>query len=117
MARPPLAVNAARVLDAGRVSGSVAKTVLAEAFETGGSPAGLIAERGLGQVSDLAQITEEVRGALEEHAAQVAEYRAGKQQVYGFLVGQAMKRLAGRGDARLVNEELRRQLEDGRQRH
>ncbi|MGH6693628.1 MAG: hypothetical protein ACREF4_23420, partial [Gammaproteobacteria bacterium] len=39
------------------------------------------------------------------------EYRAGKAQIYGFLVGQVMQRTAGRADARLVNAELRRRLE------
>jgi len=115
--RPDGLAELLRELDGGRVSGSVAKTVLAETFESGESPARVIGERGLGQVSDLTLITEEVRGTLEDHAAQVAEYRAGKQQVYGFLVGQVMKRLSGRADARLVNEELRRQLAAGREPH
>jgi aspartyl-tRNA(Asn)/glutamyl-tRNA(Gln) amidotransferase subunit B len=100
-------------LDTGRVSAAVAKTVLAETFESGDSPARVIRERGLGQVSDLALITDAVRATLDEHPAQVAEYRSGKPQLYGFLVGQVMKRMAGRADARLVNEELRRQLEAG----
>jgi aspartyl-tRNA(Asn)/glutamyl-tRNA(Gln) amidotransferase subunit B len=42
----------------------------------------------------------------------VADYRAGKAALFGFLVGQVIKRTAGRADARLVNEELRRRLED-----
>ena len=97
-------------VDAGRVSGSVAKTILAETFETGASPVAVIAERGLGQVSDSGLIGQEVAAVVGEFPAQVAEYRAGKQQIYGFLVGQVMKRTAGRADARLVNDELRRQL-------
>ena len=48
---------------------------------------------------------------LAEFPEQVAEYRGGKPQIYGFLVGQVMKRTAGRADAKLVNEELRRQLD------
>ena len=61
-------------------------------------------------MSDAGFIGDEVRAVLAEFPEQVAEYRAGKQQIYGFLVGQVMKRTAGRADARLVNEELRRQL-------
>ena len=99
-----------RELDAGRVSTSVAKPLLSEVFLTGESPAALIAERGLGQVSDTGLIGQEVASVLAAFPAQVAEYRAGKQQIYGFLVGQVMKRTAGRADAKLVNEELRRQL-------
>jgi len=71
----------------------------------------LIIEReGLGQVSDAGTIGEEIGAVMAEFPAQVAEYRSGKQQVFGFLVGQVMKRTAGRADARLVNEELRRRL-------
>jgi aspartyl-tRNA(Asn)/glutamyl-tRNA(Gln) amidotransferase subunit B len=109
--RPEGLAELLRELESGRVSAGVAKTVLAETFESGDSPARVIAERGLGQVSDLAFITDEVRAVLDEHPSQVAEYRSGKQQLLGFLVGQVMKRMAGRADARLVNEELRRQLE------
>ncbi len=63
-------------------------------------------------MSDEGLIGEAVASVLEEHASQVAEYRVGKQQVYGFLVGQVMKRTQGRADARLVNEELRRRLSE-----
>ena len=48
---------------------------------------------------------------LAEFPSQVEEYRSGKAQLFGFLVGQVMKRTAGRADARLVNEELRRRLD------
>jgi aspartyl-tRNA(Asn)/glutamyl-tRNA(Gln) amidotransferase subunit B len=97
-------------VESGEVSGTNAKTVLALSFETGESPASVIEREGLGAVSDTGLIGDVVASVLEEHASQVDEYRAGKQQVYGFLVGQVMKRTQGRVDARLVNEELRRQL-------
>ena len=62
-------------------------------------------------MSDSSLIAGEVAAVLAEFPEQVAEYRAGKQQIAGFLVGQVMKSTAGRADARLVNEELRRQLD------
>ena len=99
-------------LDSGNVSAANAKEVLAEAFESGASPRAIIEQRGLGQVSDAGLIGEAVAWVLQQHAQQVAEYRAGKLEIYGFLVGQVIKRTAGRAHARLVNEELRRQLED-----
>ena len=61
--------------------------------------------------ADAGAIGDEIDAVLAEFPTQVAEYRAGKQQLFGFLVGQVMKRTAGRADARLVNEELRRQLD------
>ncbi len=97
-------------VEAGHVSATNAKAVLATVFASGESPRDVIEREGMGQVSDAGFIGEAVRAVLAEFPDQVAEYRAGKQQIYGFLVGQVMKRTAGRADARLVNEELRRQL-------
>jgi len=97
-------------VEAGRVSATNAKAVLARTFASGESPAAVIAAEGLGQLSDSSLIADAVASVLAAHPAQVGEYRSGKQQIYGFLVGQVMKRTAGRADARRVNEELRRQL-------
>jgi aspartyl-tRNA(Asn)/glutamyl-tRNA(Gln) amidotransferase subunit B len=98
-------------VEGGRVSATNAKTVLATTFASGESPRAVIEREGLGQVSDAGYIASEVAAALADFPSQVAEYRGGKQQIYGFLVGQVMKRTAGRADAKLVNQELRRQLE------
>jgi aspartyl-tRNA(Asn)/glutamyl-tRNA(Gln) amidotransferase subunit B len=97
-------------VEAGRVSATNAKAVLATTFTSGESPRAVIEREGLGQVSDSGLIVREVEAVLAEFPSQVAEYRAGRQQIYGFLVGQVMKRTDGRADAKLVNEELRRQL-------
>jgi aspartyl-tRNA(Asn)/glutamyl-tRNA(Gln) amidotransferase subunit B len=98
-------------VDGGRVSGTNAKAVLASAFASGESPRAVIEREGLGQVQDTGLIEREVAAVLAELPEQVAEYRGGKHQIYGFLVGQVMKRTARRADAKLVNEELRRQLD------
>jgi aspartyl-tRNA(Asn)/glutamyl-tRNA(Gln) amidotransferase subunit B len=100
-------------VEAGRVSATNAKAVLASTFASGDSPRAHIEREGLGQVSDTTLIGTEVDAVLAEFEAQVAEYRSGRQQVYGFLVGQVMKRMAGRADARLVNDELKRRLDQG----
>ncbi len=98
-------------VEAGRVSSTNAKAVLATIFETGEPPRAVIEREGLGQVSDTGAIGGEIDAVLAEFPEQVADYRAGKQQLFGFLVGQVMKRTAGRADARLVNGELRRRLD------
>ena len=103
-----LAELIARV-EGGGVSATNAKAVLATVFETGESPGSVIEREGLGQVSDASAIASEIDAVLTEFDGQVAEYRSGKVQVFGFLVGQVMKRTAGR--ARLVNDELRRRLD------
>ncbi|HEX6140187.1 MAG TPA: Asp-tRNA(Asn)/Glu-tRNA(Gln) amidotransferase subunit GatB, partial [Candidatus Limnocylindria bacterium] len=108
--QPPGLAELLAELDAGRVSATNAKAVLARTFASGESPRAVIEAEGLGAVSDSGLIRREVAAVLAEFPEQVGQYRAGKQQIYGFLVGQVMKRTAGRADAKLVNEELRRQL-------
>ncbi len=98
-------------VEEGRVSGTNAKAVLAAVFESGEDPRAVIERDGLGQVSDSDAIGREIEAVITEFAGQVAEYRSGKPQLFGFLVGQVMKRTAGRADAKLVNAELRRRLE------
>jgi len=100
-----------REVEAGRVSTTNAKTVLATAFESGESPQKIIAREGLGQVSDTSAIDAEIDAVVAEFPDQVAEYRGGKAALFGFLVGQVMKRTAGRADARVVNERLRARLD------
>jgi aspartyl-tRNA(Asn)/glutamyl-tRNA(Gln) amidotransferase subunit B len=97
-------------VEAGSVSSTNAKEVLARVFDSGESPRAVIAAEGIGVIGDRDVISGEVAAVIAAFPSQVAEYRAGKQQLYGFLVGQVMKRTGGRADARLVNEELRRQL-------
>jgi aspartyl-tRNA(Asn)/glutamyl-tRNA(Gln) amidotransferase subunit B len=108
--RPDGLAELIAAVEAGEVSAANAKAVLATIFESGESPRAVIERDGLAQVSDTGAIGVEIDAVLAEFPSQVAEYRSGKQQIYGFLVGQVMKRTAGRADARLVNEELRRRL-------
>jgi aspartyl-tRNA(Asn)/glutamyl-tRNA(Gln) amidotransferase subunit B len=100
-----------RAVETGEVSAANAKTVLAEVFETGMSPAEVIVRDGLSQVSGTGAIGAEIDAVLAEHPAQVDQYRGGNEKLFGFFVGQVMKRTAGRADAKLVNEELRRRLD------
>ena len=109
--RPDGLAELIREIERGRVSGTNAKAVLAIAFDTGESPSAIIEREGLGQVSDASALGAEIDAVLAEHPAQVAEYRAGREAVFGYLVGQVMKRTHGRADPRLVNDELRRRLD------
>ena len=98
-------------VEGGKVSAANAKTVLAEVFESGESPKAVVDRQGLQQMGDAESIGVEIEAVLAEFPKQVAEYRGGKPQLFGFLVGQVIKRTAGRAEARRVNEELRRRLE------
>jgi aspartyl-tRNA(Asn)/glutamyl-tRNA(Gln) amidotransferase subunit B len=94
----------------GKVSGSAAKEVLALMAETGKSPAEIVRERGLEQVSDAAALESEVDAVLAAHPAEVAAFRSGKQGLIGFFVGHVMKRTGGQANPQLVNQLLREKL-------
>lgn len=94
----------------GTISGKIAKDVFAKMWETGKNPAKLVDELGLKQVSDTSVIDQAIGKVLADNAEQVEQYRAGKQQVFGFLVGQVMKALQGKANPGVVNEILKTKL-------
>jgi aspartyl-tRNA(Asn)/glutamyl-tRNA(Gln) amidotransferase subunit B len=108
--RPDGLAELITAVEEGSVSAANAKAVLAEAFVSGDSPRAIIEREGLAQVSDTGAIGTEIDAVLAEHPSQLEQYRAGNEKLFGFFVGQVMKRTSGRADAKLVNEELRRRL-------
>jgi aspartyl-tRNA(Asn)/glutamyl-tRNA(Gln) amidotransferase subunit B len=99
-------------VEAGSLSRANAKEVL-EAHAASGRPAAdIIAERGFQQISDLGVVETAVEAALAAHPGAVADYRAGKPQAVGFLVGQVMKATRGQANAALVQSALRRRLDE-----
>ncbi|MFL6199186.1 MAG: Asp-tRNA(Asn)/Glu-tRNA(Gln) amidotransferase GatCAB subunit B, partial [Thermoanaerobaculia bacterium] len=99
------------MVDAGRISTSAAKEVFAAVTSTGEDPAAAVERLGLAQVSDTPQIERWIDEVVEQNPSQVAQYRAGKVQVVGFLVGQVMKRSGGRAEPKAVQQLLRQALE------
>jgi aspartyl-tRNA(Asn)/glutamyl-tRNA(Gln) amidotransferase subunit B len=108
--RPDGLAELITAVEEGSVSAANAKAVLAEAFVSGDSPRAIIEREGLAQVSDTGAIGTEIDAVQAEHPSQLEQYRAGNEKLFGFFVGQVMKRTSGRADAKLVNEELRRRL-------
>ncbi len=94
----------------GTINGRIAKDVFEAMVDTGRDPAAIVAERGLRQVTDTGAIDAAVDAVLAANADKLAEYRAGKEKLFGFFVGQVMKAMAGKGNPALVNETLRRKL-------
>jgi aspartyl-tRNA(Asn)/glutamyl-tRNA(Gln) amidotransferase subunit B len=101
------------LVEVGGVSGTNAKEALAAAFETGERPVAVVEARGLGRIADTASLDAEVDAVLAANPAAVADYRAGKAQAAGFLVGQVMKRTGGRADAAAVRGALEARLDAG----
>jgi aspartyl-tRNA(Asn)/glutamyl-tRNA(Gln) amidotransferase subunit B len=99
-----------QLIEAGTISGKIAKDLLPELLEKGGSVAAIVEARGLGMISDPAAITAIVDELLAAHPEEVAAFRGGKTKLQGFFVGQLMKRTGGRADPKLANRILSEQL-------
>ncbi|MDP9121389.1 MAG: Asp-tRNA(Asn)/Glu-tRNA(Gln) amidotransferase subunit GatB [Acidobacteriota bacterium] len=98
------------LVDSGKLSTSAAKEVFAAIWESGEEPAVALDRLGLAQVSDTSQIERWIEEVIEEHDGPVSQYRAGKTQTLGFLVGQVMKRSGGRAEPKSVQQQLRQAL-------
>jgi aspartyl-tRNA(Asn)/glutamyl-tRNA(Gln) amidotransferase subunit B len=92
------------------LSGKLAKEVLEAMFETGKAPSVLVEERGLKQVTDTGAIEKIIDEVMAKNADKVAEYRSGKDKLFGFFVGQTMKAMQGKGNPALVNDLLKQKL-------
>ncbi|HET7705345.1 MAG TPA: Asp-tRNA(Asn)/Glu-tRNA(Gln) amidotransferase subunit GatB [Thermoanaerobaculia bacterium] len=107
---PAMLARLIRMIDGGALGGKAAKEVFEDMSSTGEEAEAIVARKGLGQVSDLGAIREAAQKVLDANAGQVAEYKAGKQKVFGFLVGQLMKEMRGRANAEMANQVLRELL-------
>jgi len=94
----------------GTISGSIAKQVLEKMLETGDAPGVIVEREGLTQTSDTGAIEAAVDAILAANADKVAQYRAGKEALFGFFVGQTMKAMQGKGNPQLVNQVLKARL-------
>jgi aspartyl-tRNA(Asn)/glutamyl-tRNA(Gln) amidotransferase subunit B len=102
-----------QLIDEGKISGKIAKTVFAEMLDSGRSAQTIVAEKGLEQVLDSASIERAIDRVLAAHPEQVAEYRSGNEKVLAFLVGQIMKATQGKVNPKKTNELLRQKLTQG----
>ena len=100
------------LVDGATISGSAAKQVFDEVFESGKDPKTVVEEKGLAQVSDEGAIEEEVQKVLDANPEQVQQFKDGNEKVLGFFVGQVMKASGGKANPRVVNEILRKLLAD-----
>jgi aspartyl-tRNA(Asn)/glutamyl-tRNA(Gln) amidotransferase subunit B len=103
-----------RLIDAGTISGPVTKDVFEKMFTSGSEAADIVEREGLARIDDREAIVTAVREVLDANPQAVEQYRAGKQQTFGFLVGKVMKATKGKANPALVNDLLRQLLsEDG----
>ncbi len=101
------------VYSRGTINMATAKAVLEEMFKTGADADNIIREKGLGQISDDRAIEAAVVAVIKDNRQAVADYKEGKEQALKFLVGQVMRASKGRANPQIVNETLKRKLEEG----
>jgi aspartyl-tRNA(Asn)/glutamyl-tRNA(Gln) amidotransferase subunit B len=98
------------MIDAGTISGKIAKTVFTEMWASGDEPEKIVKEKGLTQITDTAAIEKIIDGILAANPNEVEQYRAGKEKLFGFFVGQAMKATKGQASPEVVNGLLKTKL-------
>lgn len=108
--KPEALAELVNLIDAGTISGKIAKEVFAGMFETGKGAKAIVEERGLVQVSDAGAIEAFVDQAIAANPAQVEQFRAGNDKVLQFFVGQVMKLSRGKANPQMVQDLLRRKL-------
>ena len=101
------------LVEGGTLSASAAKQVFGKLFGTGGSPAEIVKELGLSQISDEDELGGTVDEVIGEHPEAVENFRKGKENALKFLVGQVMRKSKGRANPQVVNELLRERLGRG----
>ena len=99
-----------RLIDSGAIGGKSAKAVFDEMALSGDEPDVIVERQGLSQIRDPEVIRDAARRVIERNATQVEQYRAGKAQLFGFLVGQLMKETRGKANAEMANSILRELL-------
>ena len=94
----------------GTISGSIAKQVFEIMLETGQGAAAIVEEKGLKQTNDTGAIEAEIAKIMAANEDKVAEYRSGKDKLFGFFVGQTMKAMQGKANPQIINDLLKKAL-------
>jgi len=97
-------------IDKGEISGKMAKEIFAEMAETGKSAEDIIKAKGLIQLSDRGKIEKIVEEVLKENQGEVQKYLSGKDKIFGFFIGEVMKKTKGKANPKRVNEILKEKL-------
>ncbi|NCS29160.1 MAG: Asp-tRNA(Asn)/Glu-tRNA(Gln) amidotransferase subunit GatB [Microcystis aeruginosa F13-15] len=99
-----------KLIEAGTISGKIAKEILPELLTQGGSPKALVEKKGLIQISDSSAIEKLIEEIIAAHPSELEKFRAGKTNLKGFFVGQVMKKSGGKADPKLTSQILDQKL-------
>ena len=97
-------------ISSGEISGKIAKKVFEIMVETGDDPTKIIKEKGLKQQSDPKELEKIILDVISKNHDKVAQYKAGKEKLFGYFVGEVMKASKGKANPQLVNEILKKKL-------
>jgi aspartyl-tRNA(Asn)/glutamyl-tRNA(Gln) amidotransferase subunit B len=107
---PKQAAELLRLVADGTISGSISKQVFEIMLETGQAASAIVEEKGLKQTSDTGAIEAEIAKIMAANEDKVAEYRSGKDKLFGFFVGQTMKAMQGKANPQIINDLLKKTL-------
>jgi aspartyl-tRNA(Asn)/glutamyl-tRNA(Gln) amidotransferase subunit B len=107
---PAQAASLLALISDGTISGTIAKQVFEIMLETGAEPAAIVEEKGLKQNSDTGAIEAVIADILAKSPNQLEQYRGGKDNLFGYFVGQTMKAMAGKANPGVVNDLLKKML-------
>jgi aspartyl-tRNA(Asn)/glutamyl-tRNA(Gln) amidotransferase subunit B len=98
------------LIEKGTISGKMAKDIVEEMYISGKNPREVIAEKGMVQITDEAALAKTISSIIEANPQQLADYRAGKEKLFGYFVGQVMKATQGKANPQIVNDLLKKML-------
>ena len=94
----------------GTISGKIAKDVLDEMLQSGEKASEIIEKKGLKQIDDVGAIEKAVEEVIAENQKQVEQYKGGNERLFGFFVGQTLKKMGGKANPQKVNEVVKEKL-------
>ncbi len=100
-----------RLIEEGTISGKMAKDLIQEMYKTGKPPKTIIEEKGLVQITDEGALAQVIDGIIAANPHQLEQYRSGKDKLFGYFVGQVMKATQGKANPQLINELLKKKLD------
>lgn len=108
---PETLVEMVDLIDKGTISNNIAKKIVIDLLEKGGSPKEMVQAQGLSVITDEGSIREIVITVLNSNEQQVKKYKSGKPQLFGFFIGQVMKQTKGRAQPEIVNKLVQEELD------
>jgi aspartyl-tRNA(Asn)/glutamyl-tRNA(Gln) amidotransferase subunit B len=98
------------LIETGKINNHAAKEVFEVVASTGASPADVVKEKGLEQIGSSEELEKIISAIVAAHPDEVAQYKSGKDRVFGFFVGMAMKQTKGKGNPKIIQELLKKYL-------